>query len=66
MPEGGDLGVEGGAHPGHLALADALDPQRANKVVDPAGADAGDVRLLDHREQGPFGPPARVEQGGEV
>ena len=65
-PEGGDLGVEGGTDAGHLAAADPLDAQGPDEVVDPAGGDARDVRLLDDREQGPLGPPARLEEAGEV
>jgi hypothetical protein len=61
-----DLAVEGRADPGDLALADALDAQGPDEVVHPAGADPGHVRLLDDREQGPLGPPPRLEQGREV
>jgi hypothetical protein len=61
-----DLGVEAGAHPADLAPADPIDPQRPDEVVHPAGADAGDVRLLDDREQRPLGPPPRLEEARQV
>ncbi len=61
-----DLGVEGGADPGHLALADALDAQCPDEVVDPASADARHVGLLDDREQGPLGATPGLEERGEV
>ncbi len=48
-----------------LLLIPAM-PHGPDEVVDPAGADAQDVRLLDDREQGPLGPTARLEQGREV
>jgi hypothetical protein len=65
-PERLDLGVERGAHPADLALADALDPEGPHQVVDPARADPAEVGLLDDREEGPFRPPPGLEQGREV
>jgi len=64
--KGGDLGVEGRADPAHLALADGRDAQGAHEVVDPAGADALYVGLLDDRQEGPLGAPPGLEQGREV
>jgi hypothetical protein len=64
--EGGHLGVERGADPAHLALADRGDAQGPDEVVDPAGADAQDVCLLDHRQQGALGPTTGFQQGREV
>ncbi len=61
-----DLRVEGRARPADLAPADALDPQRPDQVVDPAGADARHARLPGDREQGPLGAAARIEQGREA
>jgi len=60
------LSVEGGADPGDLAAADAGDPEGFDEILDPAGADAGDVRLLDDGEERPLGPPARLEEAREV
>jgi hypothetical protein len=65
-PEGGDLGIEGGADPAHLAPGEVRDPERFDEVLHPAGADAGHVRLLDDREEGPLGPPSWLEQAREV
>ena len=66
LEEARDDGVELGADPRHLALGDALAAERTYEVVDAAGRDALDVRLLDHGEQGPLGAPARLEQSREV
>jgi hypothetical protein len=60
------LSVEGGADPGDLAAADAGDPEGFDEILDPAGADAGDVRFLDDGEERPLGPPARLEEAREV
>lgn len=64
--QGGHLRVERGTHPGHLAPAEPLDAQGPDEVVEATGADPGDVRLLDDREQRALGPPPRVEQAGQV
>jgi hypothetical protein len=61
-----DLGVEGRADPGHLALADRGDAEGPHEVVDPAGADAQHVRLLDDRQQGPLGAPSGLKERREV
>jgi hypothetical protein len=63
--EGLDLGVERGAHPAHLAAADAVDADGPEEVVDTAGADPRHVRLLDNREQGPLGPPPGSSSDGK-
>jgi len=52
-PEGGDLGVERGTDPAHLAPRQVRDPERLDEVLHPAGADARDIRFLDDREEGP-------------
>ena len=39
-----------------------LHAQRLHQVIDASGADALDVRLLDHRHQCPLGAPPRLEQ----
>ena len=52
--------------PRDLALGDALAAERTYEVVDAAGRDALDVRLLDHGEQGPLRASARLEQSREV
>ena len=44
-------------------IADAArtgDAEALNEVVDPASRDSENVCLLDDREQGAFGPPARI------
>ena len=52
-PEGGDLDVERGTDPAHLAPRQVRDPERLDEVLHPAGADARDIRFLDDREEGP-------------
>jgi hypothetical protein len=66
MAEGLDLGVEAGADPADLALADAGDPQGGHEVLHAARRDARDVGLLDHRKEGSLGPSAGLQEGGKV
>jgi len=66
MAEGLDLGVEGGADAADLALRQRRDAEGLHEVLHPARADAQHIRLLDHREEGPLGAPARFQEGGEV
>lgn len=61
-----DLGIELGAHPGDLGLRHAVEPERLHEIVDLAGGDAVNVRLLHHPQQRPLRPPARLQQRGEV
>lgn len=61
-----DLGVERGADAADLAPAERGDAERVDEVLDPARADAQHVGLLDDRQEGPLGPPARFEQRREV
>jgi hypothetical protein len=63
--EGLDLGVESSAHPADFALGYPGDAQALDEIVDPAGRDAQHVCLLDNREQGSFGSPARFEKRGK-
>jgi hypothetical protein len=65
-PERRDLGVERRAHPADLAPTDAVYAERPHEVVDPAGADPAEVGLLDDRQEGPLGPPVRLEERREV
>ena len=60
------LGVQLGAQPADLALADPLQPQRLDQVVHPPRRDALHVGLLHHRHQRPLRPRARLQQRGEV
>jgi len=45
---------------------DLVQAQGLHQVVHLPGADAVDVSLLDDGQQGPFGPPARLQEAGEV
>jgi len=54
------------ADAGDLTLADAFQAQGLHQVVHLPGADAVDVSLLDDGQQGPFGPPAWLQEAGEV
>src|SRR5262245_1217969 len=60
------LHVEGGAHPRHLRLRDALEAQRLHEVIDLARRDPVHVGLLHHRRQRPLAPPPRLEQARKV
>jgi hypothetical protein len=61
VAEGGHLGVQVGADPGDLGLGDAgVGAQRADQVVDLAGAHAVQVGLHHHREQRLINPPAAL------
>ncbi len=55
---------------GHLrdpALGDPLNAELPHQALDPSGRHATDVGLDDHLDEGPFGPPAWLEQPvGEV
>src|SRR6266852_9519481 len=66
LTEGLDLGVERGADPADLALADRGDAERVDEILDPAGRHAQDIRLLDDREEGPLGAPPGLEQAREI
>ncbi len=61
-----DLGVERRADAADLALADALDAQGADEVVDTPRGHARHVRLLDHGEQRALGSSPRLQQAREV
>jgi len=62
LTELGELLVEQGADPAHLAATDAAATQRGHEVIDLARADAEYVGLLDHGEQGSIDAPSRLEQ----
>jgi hypothetical protein len=64
--EGVDLAVELFADPADLILGDALETERVGEVVNGPGADAVDVRLLDHREQRALMAPAWLQKAREV
>src|SRR4029077_3117312 len=51
---------------GNLALRDAGQPHRLDQFVDPAGRDATDPGLLDHRDQRLLGRLARLEEWRKV
>ena len=63
--EGVDLFVETGADAGDLRARDA-QPERLDQLVDAAGGDAADVRLLDDRDEGLLAAPARLQEAREV
>lgn len=50
----------------HRAFGDAGKPHGLHKLVDPAGGDAADPSLLDHRDQGLLRRPARLQEAREV
>ncbi len=66
VPERGDFGVQVGADPGHLGLADAgIGAQRPHQVVDLPRAHPVQVGLHHHREQRLIDPPPAFQQRGE-
>jgi hypothetical protein len=65
-PERRHLDVKVRGHPGHLGLRQMLDAQGLHQSLDPAGRHAAHITLGHHRHQGPFGPPARLEQPARV
>ena len=66
LPEDGDLLVQAAAEPADGVLAHPLQPQLLDQPVDLAGRDPVDIGLLDHRDQGLLGPPARLQERREV
>ena len=64
--EGVDLGVQPGADAADLALGQVGYPQRADQLLDAAGADTANIGLLHHAQQRALGATARLEQAGEV
>src|SRR5690606_32100042 len=66
VAERGHLLVQLLADAGDLTLADAFQAQGLHQVVHLPGADAVAVSLLDDGQQGPFGPPAWLQEAGEV
>ena len=58
--EDGHLIIERGADPADLAAAHRGDAEGLDKVLHPARADAGHVRLQDDRREGPLGWSAVV------
>ena len=66
VEEGVDSLVDVFTQAAHLALGDAIHPQRLHQIIDRAGRDALDVSLLDHRSQRLLSHPARFQKAGEV
>ena len=62
LAEDPDLLVQAAAQPGDLVLAQVVQAHLLHQPVDLAGRDAVDVGLLDHRDQGLLGPPARLQE----
>jgi hypothetical protein len=66
VPERAHFGVQVGADPADLALADAaVGTQGPDQVVDLAGGDPVQVGLHHHRKQRLVHPPAPLQQPGE-
>ena len=51
---------------GHRGLRDAAQAHRLDEIVDAPGRDAGDPRLLDHRDERLLDRPPRLQEAGEV
>jgi hypothetical protein len=52
--------------PGDLGFGQTGDPHGLGDVLGPSGGDALDIALGDHRGQGPLGPPAGLQERGQV
>jgi len=65
LPEDTDLLVQATAQPGDLVLGQAGNAKLLDQPIDPPGADAVDVGLLDDRDQGLLGPPAGLQERGK-
>jgi len=61
-----DLVVDLFAQPTDLALGDAVHPHGLNPLVDRAGRDAPDIRLLHKRDYGFLRHAARLEEARKV
>ena len=66
VPETLHLFVQFRTKPGDFTLADAVQAQRPDQVVDLPGTDALHIRFLHHGDQGPLCPPAWLQQAWEV
>ena len=66
LPEHGDLLVQPAAEPADGVLAHPLQAELLDQPVDLAGRDPVDVGLLDDRDQGLLGPPARLQERREI
>jgi hypothetical protein len=66
LAEHPDLLVQPLAQPGDLVLGQPGDAQLLHQPIHPPGADAADPGLLDDRDQGLLGPPARFQEAREV
>jgi hypothetical protein len=66
VPEGANLGVQVGADPADLTLADAaVGTERPHQIVDLAGAHPMQIRLHHHGEQRLVDPAAPLQQRRE-
>ena len=61
----GELLVEQGTDPAHLAATDTAATQDGHEIVDLARADPEHAGLLNRREQGAINAPPRLKQGRE-
>ena len=66
LTEHPDLLVQAAAQPRHLVLGQVVQAQLLDQPVDLAGGHPVDVGLLHDGDQGLFGPPARLQEAGEV
>jgi hypothetical protein len=63
---GRDELIELAADPGDLGLGQAGDAHGLGDVLDPPGGDALHIALGHDRGQGPLGPPAWLQERGQV
>ena len=61
-----DLGVERRADPADLTPAERGDAEGLDEILDPPRRHAEHIGLLDDREEGSLGPPARLQEAREV
>jgi hypothetical protein len=66
IEEGGHALVDFLAKPAHLALGDAVHPQRLDQIIDRACRDALDIGFLDHRRQRLLGHATRLQKARKI
>jgi hypothetical protein len=66
LAEDADLLIQAAAQPGDLVLGHALQAHLLDQPVDLAGRNPIDIGLLDDRDQGLLGAPARLQERREV
>ena len=62
VPEGRNGGIQLLGQVRDLGFGDPLDAQGPDEIIHPTGRDPSQVALGHHGNQGPFGPPSRLQE----